>query len=164
MLMMSQCLKITEKVSFNIEKPKACVQKVLPDISLLIGQKLVENAQIQKLICDILSNFQTLWSQDWYQKFCFLWCCCKNKDNMAHRILSERLASRAEEFDEYFRFYSVDTRNIDCLLYLKITWLIIRFPKALQISKDISTSIYVNVYFSYQVLYFVFVVFELTIW
>ena len=51
MLMMSQCLKITEKVSFNIEKPKACVQKVLPDISLLIGQKLVENAKIQK--CDI---------------------------------------------------------------------------------------------------------------
>ena len=25
MLMMSQCLKITEKVSFNIEKPKACI-------------------------------------------------------------------------------------------------------------------------------------------
>ena len=45
---MSQCLKITEKVSFNIEKPKACVQKVLPDISLLIGQKLVENAKIKK--------------------------------------------------------------------------------------------------------------------
>ena len=83
---------------------------------------------------------------------------------VAHRILSERLASRAEEFDEYFRFYSVDTRYIDCLIYLQITWLIIRFPKTLQISKDISPSIYVNVYFSYQVLYFVFVVFELTIW
>ena len=26
----------------------------------LVGQKLVENAQIQKLICDIWSNFQTL--------------------------------------------------------------------------------------------------------
>ena len=33
---------------------------------------------------------------------------------MAHRILSERLASRSEEFDEYFRFYSADTRFIKC--------------------------------------------------
>ena len=49
MLMMSQCLKITEKVSFNIEKPKACVQKVLPDISLLIRQKMVENAKNSKM-------------------------------------------------------------------------------------------------------------------
>ena len=71
----SQCLKITEKVSFNIAreatfkyilsgqkliknakngpfwrvfaKPEACGQTVLPDRSVLIGQKLVENAKIQ---------------------------------------------------------------------------------------------------------------------
>ena len=42
-------------------KPEACGQTVLPDRSLLIGQKLVENAKIQKFKCDILSNFQTLW-------------------------------------------------------------------------------------------------------
>ena len=80
-------LKITEKVSFNIaseasyayilsvqkfiknakngpfwrvfHKPEACGQTVLPDRSILIGQKLVENAKIQKFKCDILSNFQT---------------------------------------------------------------------------------------------------------
>ena len=42
-------------------KPEACGQTVLPDRSVLIGQKLVENTKIQKLKCDILSNFQTMW-------------------------------------------------------------------------------------------------------
>ena len=31
-------------------------------IALLIGQNLVENAKIQKFKCDILGDFQTLWS------------------------------------------------------------------------------------------------------
>ena len=39
-------------------KPEACGQTVLPDRSVLIGQKMVENAKIQKSKCDILSNFQ----------------------------------------------------------------------------------------------------------
>ena len=33
---------------------------MLPDRSVLIGQKLVENAKIQKFKCDIFSNFQTM--------------------------------------------------------------------------------------------------------
>ena len=33
---------------------------MLPERSVLIGQKLVENAKIQKFKCDILSNFQTM--------------------------------------------------------------------------------------------------------
>ena len=33
---------------------------MLPDRSVLIGQKLVENAKIQKFKCDILSYFQTM--------------------------------------------------------------------------------------------------------
>ena len=41
-------------------KPEACGQTVLPDRSVLIGQKLVENAKIQKFKCDILGDFQTL--------------------------------------------------------------------------------------------------------
>ena len=41
-------------------KPEACGQTVLPDRSVLIGQKLVENAKIKKINCDILSNFQTM--------------------------------------------------------------------------------------------------------
>ena len=38
-------------------KTEACGQTVLPDRSVLVGQKLVENAKIQKFNCDILSNF-----------------------------------------------------------------------------------------------------------
>ena len=80
--MFARCLKIREKVSINIasvasyvyvlsgqkliknakngpfwrvfEKPEACGQTVLPDRSVLIGQKLVENVKIQKFKCDIL--------------------------------------------------------------------------------------------------------------
>ena len=44
----------------GFEKPKACGQIVLPDRSLLIGQKLVENVKIEKFKSDIMSNFQTL--------------------------------------------------------------------------------------------------------
>ena len=32
----------------NLEKPEACAHTGFPDRSLLIGQKLVENAKIQK--------------------------------------------------------------------------------------------------------------------
>ena len=41
-------------------KTEACGQTVLPDRSLLIGQKLVEKAKIEKSKCDILGDFQTL--------------------------------------------------------------------------------------------------------
>ena len=39
-------------------KPEACGQT---DRSILIVQKLVENAKMPKFKCDILGNFQTLW-------------------------------------------------------------------------------------------------------
>ena len=41
-------------------KSEACGQTVLPDRSVLKGQKLVENAKIKKFKCDILGDFQTL--------------------------------------------------------------------------------------------------------
>ena len=47
-------------------KSEACGQTVLPDRSILIGQKLVENAKIQNFKCDILSDFQTMC-------YCVLW-------------------------------------------------------------------------------------------
>ena len=53
-----KCQKRSILLSFC--KPEACGQTALPDRSLLIGQKLVENAKIENLKCDILSNFQTL--------------------------------------------------------------------------------------------------------
>ena len=77
----TQCLKITEKVSFNTAneasyvyilseqkfirngknsqfrqvflKAEACSQTLVPDRSLLIGQKLMEVAKIEKFKCDL---------------------------------------------------------------------------------------------------------------
>ena len=37
---------------------------MLPDLSVLIGQNLVENAKIHKFKCDILINFQTMWVRE----------------------------------------------------------------------------------------------------
>ena len=87
----ARCLKITEKVSFNIaseasyvyimsgqkliknakngpfwrlfENMKLAVKQCYQTGQLLIGQKLVENAKIQKFKCDILSDFQTMWKR-----------------------------------------------------------------------------------------------------
>ena len=44
----------------SLWKPEICGQTVLPDRSISIGQKLVENAKIENLKCDILGDFQTL--------------------------------------------------------------------------------------------------------
>ena len=46
---------------WRVLKTETCGQTVLPDRSLFIGQKLVENIKIEKLKSDILSYFQTLW-------------------------------------------------------------------------------------------------------
>ena len=51
-LKMPKMVKLT-----SFWKPEACGQTVLPDRSILIGQKLVENARIEKFKCDILGNF-----------------------------------------------------------------------------------------------------------
>ena len=52
-------------------KPEAFGQLVLPDKSILIGQKLVENAKVQKFKFDILVDFQTLWRPvHWSKLFC----------------------------------------------------------------------------------------------
>ena len=48
-------------------------QTVLPDRLVLLGQKLVENAKIQKFKCDILSDFQTLYR-------CIISWCLRNLD------------------------------------------------------------------------------------
>ena len=39
-------------------KPEACGQTVLPDRSILIGQKLVKNAKIQKFKSSNATNFE----------------------------------------------------------------------------------------------------------
>ena len=51
----SHCLKIVQKVAFS--KPEDCGEPVLLVRSLLIEQRLVENAKIDKFKCDILSDF-----------------------------------------------------------------------------------------------------------
>ena len=42
------------------ELPKACGHTELPDMSVLIGQNLAENAKIEKFKCGIFGDFQTL--------------------------------------------------------------------------------------------------------
>ena len=46
------------------KKREACGQTVLPDRSILIGQKLVENAKIKKFKWNILDDFQTFVSKN----------------------------------------------------------------------------------------------------
>ena len=55
-----KCQKWSNLESFW--KTEACGQTELPDRSVLIGQKLVENVKIQKFKWDILGDFQTLCS------------------------------------------------------------------------------------------------------
>ena len=53
-------LKVPKVIKFSdISKP--CYQTELPDRSILIGQKLVENGKVEKLKWDILGGFQTMW-------------------------------------------------------------------------------------------------------
>ena len=54
-LILKKCQKWSILTKFW--KPDACGQTVLPDRSLLIGQKLLENAKIENEKCDILSDF-----------------------------------------------------------------------------------------------------------
>ena len=44
----------------EFSKPETCGQTVLPDMSILIGQKMVEKAKIEIFKCDIFRYFQTL--------------------------------------------------------------------------------------------------------
>ena len=44
----------------SFSQTEATTQTVLPDRRLLIGQKWLENAKIQKFKCDILGDFETL--------------------------------------------------------------------------------------------------------
>ena len=59
-------------------KPEFCSQTVLPDRSILLGQKLVENAKSEKLKFDILGDFQTLWMgancSDFFLEHMQYWC------------------------------------------------------------------------------------------
>ena len=45
----------------NFCEPEVCGQTVLPDKPLLIGQKLMKNAKVEKFKCGIFSNFQTMY-------------------------------------------------------------------------------------------------------
>ena len=57
---MSEQKIIKNAKMFHFWKTEACSQTVLPDMSVLRGQKLVKNAKVQKFKCDILSYFQTM--------------------------------------------------------------------------------------------------------
>ena len=50
---------MSKKVNFGefFGEPEAWGKKMLPDRSVLIGQKLVENDKIKELKCDIFDDF-----------------------------------------------------------------------------------------------------------
>ena len=52
--------KLIKSAKNGQKNSETCSQTVLPDRSILKGQKLVENAKIEKLKCDIFGDFQTL--------------------------------------------------------------------------------------------------------
>ena len=52
-------------------KPEAFGQKVLPDISILLRQRLAENAKIEKFECDILGDFQTMFDNIFVSIFAY---------------------------------------------------------------------------------------------
>ena len=68
---------------------------VLPDKSLLIGQKLLENAKDEKFKWDILSNFQTL--------------CGASKESSYHSSLFEVEISTVIGLDEALS--AIENRN-----------------------------------------------------
>ena len=51
----------SQKILASFWKTEACGQRVLPNRSFFIGQKLMENAKVEKYKWDIMSDFQTLW-------------------------------------------------------------------------------------------------------
>ena len=55
------CLKITEKVSFNIAREASYVYIFSGQKFIKKGGKLVEIAKIGKFEWDILGNFQPMW-------------------------------------------------------------------------------------------------------
>ena len=44
----------------SFSKTEDCGQTVLPDMSILIGQKLMKNAKIKKFNGDFFGDFQTI--------------------------------------------------------------------------------------------------------
>ena len=62
--LIQQCERSELRLHFKrtkVPKLETYSQTVLPDMSILIGQKLLDNAKIEKN-CEILSDFQTLWA------------------------------------------------------------------------------------------------------
>ena len=92
----------------SLWKPEACGQAVLPDRSVLIGQKLVENDKIQKFKCDILSNFQTMWKRKKpFEKKCYWsldWSLPKDGQNVLFTLVSFHECRRLDPFCLSFSF------------------------------------------------------------
>ena len=103
-------------------KPEACGQTVLPDRSVLKGQKVVENVKIVKFKCDILSNFQTL---------VLLKVVGSNYDHVMANILLKKLKMRCQQkspwkSEEKSSFVWINSLTFDAVEKLssekKTTW------------------------------------------
>ena len=92
-----KCQKLSILASFW--KPEACGQTVLPDRSVLIGQKLVKNAKLQKFKCDILGDFQTMCTG--FASHLMIWFLHKrdtSQNTCNTRGKSRRMSLRYEKF------------------------------------------------------------------
>ena len=81
---------------------------MLPDRSILIGQKLVENAKIKKFKCDILSDFKDKWKRKKpFEKKCYWsldWSLPKDGQNVLFTLVSFHECRRLDPFCLSFSF------------------------------------------------------------
>ena len=117
-------------------KPEACGQTVLPDRSILIGQKLVENAKMEKFKWDILRNFQTIWSTNTnsilavYFEVAFAFI-SRPKCNLRHWEQTKWMNFQSDENKFYFK--------VSCCLELQKTYFLPRQPNFLSHTWDSKT-------------------------
>ena len=112
-------------------KPEACGQTVLPDRSVLIEQKMVENAKMPKFKCDILSSFQTMWINSIRQNT-FVntvnFCCSTNYiDRNNLRVCFSSLYSQNMSYEWYALVKSFDfvLRNkVFCSTTLRLAFIV----------------------------------------
>ena len=107
-------------------------QTVLPDRSLLKGQKLMKNAKLKQFKCDILSNFQTMCMRRFYdngftEKCPFL---MNAKSRICHdffRIFFHLLTLEVKVSciqNTLFGWISFSTSN--CLVYDSFCWILLQ--------------------------------------
>ena len=88
-------------------------QTVLPDKSILIRQKMMKNAKMEKLKCDILGDFQTLWP------------CCSSVTRQVNFKINGK-CQNWKTFMRYFRWFSSTVPSCNRRLFEKSNFFLIQ--------------------------------------